>query len=52
MHCLLKQYHPYVVERHGKVSAQGTKRKTIVISEAVLKFELVHKTKLFNPSCI
>ena len=19
MHCLLKQYHPYVVERHGKV---------------------------------
>jgi hypothetical protein len=27
MHCLLKQYHPYVVERHGKVSTQGTKRK-------------------------
>jgi hypothetical protein len=31
MHCLLKQYHPYVVERHGKVSTRGLKRKQGVL---------------------
>jgi hypothetical protein len=52
MHCLLKQYHPYVVERHGKVSTQGTKRKTRVNNEAVFQFESFYNTEVFNPGCI